>query len=109
MMTEREKRIGANEVVFRELNEQLSGLADLKQQEFGVVCECGDPACTRSISITFAEYEQLRSEGTHFAVLPGHDIPDVENVVEKNESYWVVRKRAGGPAELADATDPRDR
>ena len=26
MMTEREKRIGANEVVFRELNEQLSGL-----------------------------------------------------------------------------------
>jgi hypothetical protein len=51
--------------------------------------------------------EQLRSDSTHFAVFPGHELPDVEDVIARNGTYDVVRKHEGGPAEIAQRTDPR--
>jgi len=43
-----------------------------------------------------------------FLIVPGHDKPSVEDVVEQDGAFAVVRKRDGGPADLAAATDPRD-
>jgi hypothetical protein len=107
---DREERIGLNEAVFREVNERISDLADhfgLEEQALDLVCECGDPNCVDRISMSHEEYEQLRSEPTHFAVHAGHDQPDVEDVVERHSAYLVVRKREGEPADVARETDPR--
>ena len=57
--------------------------------------------------MTVAEYERVRADPTHFAVLPGHEIPDVEDVVGRNEGFLVVRKVAGAAAALATELDPR--
>jgi hypothetical protein len=54
-----------------------------------------------------SDYEDVRSDPTHFAVLPGHEIPDVEEVVGRNEGFLVVRKKAGAAAALATELDPR--
>jgi hypothetical protein len=109
-MNERERRIGLNEAVFRQVNEQITGLADrfgLEERELDLICECGEANCVERISMPPAAYEALRADPTRFAVYPGHDQPDVERVVEKGNGYEVVEKHAGAPSELAQKTDPR--
>ena len=49
----------------------------------------------------------LRRPGGGSIVKPGHQIEDVENVVEWHEAFYVVEKRAGSAAELAEELDPR--
>src|SRR5215212_7458328 len=107
---ERHERIGLNEAVFREVNERINDLAEnfqLEDQPLDLVCECGDPTCVERISMSRDEYEELRSEATHFAVFPGHEKGEVEAILERRGGYDIVRKREGGPSELAQATDPR--
>jgi hypothetical protein len=107
---ERDARIGRNEVLFREINERLEGLQeafDSLAERADFVCECGDVACSEQITMPLAEYERLRSNPTWFAVKPGHEAPDVEDVVEKRQGYDVVRKHDGAAAEIAREEDPR--
>jgi len=58
--------------------------------------------------MTPEEYEELRTNPTHFAVAPAemHIVPEVERVVEKRERYWVVEKQ-GEAAEVAEQPDIR--
>jgi hypothetical protein len=106
----RETRIGMNEAVFRAVNERIQEVANafqLTAEPLDLICECGDARCTERISLGRAEYEQLRSDPHLFAVAPGHETPDVEEVVEKRSGYDVVRKFKGAPEEIARGTDPR--
>jgi hypothetical protein len=99
-----------NEAVFREVNERIEDLADrfeLKDEPLDLVCECGDADCVRRISMTRAEYEKLRSNPQHFAVHPGHEYPEVEDVVERRKGYDIVAKNSGVPEQIAEQTDPR--
>ena len=109
-VNERERRVGLNEAVFREVNERLEelgstfGIAD----KLDLVCECGDLECRERIAMTAAEYEEVRSHPTHFAVVPGHETGRVEKIVRRCDGYDVVEKHEGEPAELAVQTDPRN-
>jgi hypothetical protein len=106
----REERVGLNEAVFREVNERIEALAEtfeLGSQPLDLICECGDASCMQRISMTHAEYEQLRSESHQFAVYPGHDVPDVEHVIERRRRYDIVRKDEGVARLVAEQTDPR--
>ena len=109
-MGAREERIGKNEALFREVNERITevtqGLADdAEAAEF--LCECGDEACTRTLELSLAAYEELRADATTFAVVAGHEQPDVESVVSRHGGYVVVRKHPGKPTAIAEQTDPR--
>ncbi len=109
-MSSREERIGLNEAVFREVNERIEDLAEtfqLKDEPLDLVCECGDATCVRRITMTRTEYEELRSEPHQFAVHPGHEYPDVEEVVERRNRYDIVSKNQGIPEKIAERTDPR--
>lgn len=109
-MEERKRRIGLNEAVFRQVNESLQSL----NEGFGtitdtmvLICECGDPACADQIEMSVSEYEQVRADPALFAVTPGHETVEVEEAVRKGAGYDVVRKNAGLPSRVAEATDPR--
>lgn len=109
-MSAREERIGLNEAVFREVNERIENLADtfeLTKEPLDLVCECGDANCVERVSMTRAEYEELRSNPHHFVVYPKHDFPDVETVVAERKGYMVVSKNRGAPEQIAEQTDPR--
>ena len=109
-MSSREERIALNEAAFREVNERIEDLAetfDLKTQSLDFVCECGDANCMERLSMTRAEYEQLRSDAHQFAVHPGHEYPDVESVIARRKGYDVVVKTRGAPEQIAERTDPR--
>lgn len=110
-MDERERRIGENEAVFRQVNENLHRLNEAFSavtNRVELVCECGDLGCVERISVSLDEYEKLRSHADRFLVAAGHVAPgDVEEVVATGGGWDIVRKRPGGPASLAAATDPR--
>jgi hypothetical protein len=106
----RERRIGLNEAVYREVNEKLRAVNEVFAtitDTFEIMCECGHATCDERFSIAPDAYEELRRDPVLFAIVPGHEIPDVEEVVAETEAYAVVRKRSGDPAKLAVQTDPR--
>lgn len=110
-MEDREQRIGLNEAVFREVNERIRSVGEtfaVVDEQLDLICECGMADCTERIQMSTTEYEQIRSNPTRFAVVPGHESSDVEIVVDRRKGYDVVEKSSGEAAELARETDPRD-
>ena len=108
-MQPRARRMAENEVRFRALNERLREGSDTWGPGDGVlelVCECADEDCTRAITLTAGEYEAVRSDEAQFMVVPGHQRPEVEDVVADRDGWLLVRKR-GEAAEIAAHADPR--
>jgi hypothetical protein len=97
-----------NQVAFREVNERITELtSEWRQTEMSLfICECSDPECAESLEITPAEYERVRMNGARFIVLGGHELPEVERVVEGNGRFLVVEK-IGPAATIARDADPR--
>jgi hypothetical protein len=110
MPDERAARLARNEARFREINERverdLEPLVDTQDEQLPFVCECGRPNCTDTIRMSVAEYESIRGDATRFAVVSGHEIEDVEDVVERTDRYFVVQKHPQ-TWEIAEQTDPR--
>lgn len=97
-----------NQVVFREVNEHIAELTGLFN-ETGInllICECSDPGCAASLEITRQEYEAVRANPARFVVLDGHQMPEVEQVVDGNGRYLVVEK-LGAAVGIAQDGDPR--
>jgi len=90
------------------VNERIGDLAEHLDfsDAMPLLCECGTGGCTERLELTRTEYEQLRRYPTRFAVLPGHQIPGVERVVEEHEGFLVVEK-LGDSAVVACRLDPR--
>jgi hypothetical protein len=109
-VNERERRVGENEALYREVNERVRDLSDefgLTDESIQFVCECGRIDCSEPLHLTGEEYAHVRSDGALFAIRPGHEFPEAETVVEEHEGYSVVRKHEDGPAQLAREADPR--
>jgi predicted NBD/HSP70 family sugar kinase len=109
----REERLAQNEALFRQVNERVVEVAthfievEAKGEAVEFTCECGRRDCTERIAMTVAEYQAIRAESTRFAVLPGHELPEVESVAERHPTYLVVEKRDPDAQEIARETDPR--
>ena len=105
----REQRLGLNEAVFREVNQRIEGLARLlrwdKPERLDLVCECRNATCFERIEMSQREYEALRTDGTHFALYPGHADPQIERVISSHRGYEVVAKE-GPAAEVAEGLFP---
>jgi hypothetical protein len=104
-------RAAQHQSLFREVNERIEAL----NEEFARIlpmgdwiCECGDAECFEPIALTVAEYEDIRSHPARFPVLPGHELPAVEVVVERHERYLVVEK-LGAAKDFAVEHDRRSR
>lgn len=107
---ERVRRVGENEALFRVVNERIEDLnrAFARITEtMDVVCECGDIDCSQRVVLGLDDYERVRAESTTFVLAPGHEMPDVEDVVARGDGFVVVRKHRGLPEEVARETDPR--
>ena len=108
---ERDKRLARNETLYREVNERVSEVAEQFEADtdtpIGFICECGAGGCTEPIPLTLAEYEAIRAEPTRFAVVPGHELPEIESIVGRHPAYLVVEKREKEAQKAARETDPR--
>lgn len=107
-MDPRSERLARNEVIFREVNEQVEALAkafDSEDTVFEFFCECVDAECAIRLNVLLSAYQDVRSDSTLFIVALGHDDPEVEEVVQRLDDYQVVRK-LGEAAFVAEQTDP---
>jgi hypothetical protein len=107
-MGEREERIARNEALFRNVNERVRELATqfADAEPVAFVCECGQSDCAESLPVPLSDYERIRADSTQFIVAPGHEVPEVERIVERKDGYDVVRKHVE-EARIAIETDPR--
>lgn len=108
MKDEVEERLGANEALFREINEGIERGQWPGEEDSPVSfrCECARLGCSELVELTVRSYERVRSNPRRFIVLPGHERLDVEMVLERNPGYLVVEK-LDEAAEQATKTDPR--
>ena len=109
-MEDRIARVGENEAVFREVNERIERITasmEVTTDRMTILCECGIVSCTEPIEVAIVDYERVRADPALFFVRPGHDLTDVEDVVEEQQEFHVVRKKPGEPSELARRLDPR--
>jgi hypothetical protein len=105
---DRAERVAKNEILFRQVNERILQIEGDRWRVDPVdfMCECGDLNCMRVVQLSLEDYERVRADATHFGVIPGHELPDVERVVETHSSFLVVEKR-GEMRWQAEAADPR--
>jgi hypothetical protein len=106
----RQERLARNEALFRDVNERVRAIAarhgdDNHVYEF--YCECSNADCTFHLRATLGQYEAVREHSARFLIVPGHSLPEIEQVVEENDDWWVVEKH-GEPAELVTELDPRE-
>jgi hypothetical protein len=104
----RQDRIARNEAVYRDVNEAIeAGRADASAEKVRpFMCECGLLECNQLLELTRAEYEAVRAHPTRFFMADGHELPDVEHVVERHERYVIAEKDDLG-AKVAEERDPR--
>jgi hypothetical protein len=106
---ERQIRAAKNQSLFREINERIEGLNETFDEithSSEWVCECADLRCIERLEMPLAEYERIRGHPERFPVKPGHEVLDVERIVERHDGYVVVEK-VGAAADLARLRDPR--
>jgi hypothetical protein len=103
-----QRRIGRNESLFRETNEAIERghWPNEPGTRVRFRCECARLDCNAAVELTLAEYEYVRAEPHRFVLVPGHELPEVEDVISCTERYAVVEKRQAAAAEAA-AEDPR--
>jgi hypothetical protein len=100
-------QVAKNEALFRAVNDRIRDVSGDLEPSVSIefICECSRQDCLVPIPLTLAEYADVRSESTWFAVVPGHLWDgDSEHVVSRHESHWVLEKD-GIAAAVADAAD----
>ena len=105
----RGQRIAENEALFRAANERVADWEerDSAEAEESFFCECADTACNAKVKLRGSDYERVRSNAARFFVVPGHEFPDVETIIESHSDWNVIEKSKPEARELAADTDPR--
>jgi len=91
-------REGDQQCLVRDVNEateRLNAKLTIGTARRELRCECGDPACRANVAPTLAEYEDVRSYGSHFIVQINHENPETASVIRQNEFFAVVDVVAG--------------
>lgn len=104
-----QRRIAANEAVFRELNEGIARgqWPGEELERVGFRCECARLGCNSVIELTLPEYQGVRANPRRFVIAGGHELPGAERVVETTPGYTVVEK-CDEAGDVAESSDPRE-
>jgi len=81
-----------NQLSFRQSNMlELEGRSD-PVEPVEVVCECAWLGCGKRIPTTVGDYLAAHARPNRFVVVPGHEIPKFEEIVEWSDGYVVIEK-----------------
>jgi hypothetical protein len=108
MASKRAERVAENEAMFRIANERM---AEWEEQHASnavepYFCECAAVECREHVDLHKADYERVRSDSRRFVIRPGHELSDVETVIERNEG-WAIIEKAPEVTDTVEALDPR--
>jgi hypothetical protein len=113
LTTSTEYRLAENESFFRELNEKThqsmdtinenakaDGVRPIRFDEdmpLNFYCECSDENCKERVNASLAKYRKIHAAQDRFIISHGHEVKEIEDVVEKNSKYTVVKKHITPP------------
>ena len=86
---DRERRLALNEALARDVNELVDQVASgwfAPDELVEFRCECVRASCAERLTLTREEYASVRTDPLTFAVYPGHESLDVEEVVAHGEA-----------------------
>ena len=93
----RARRLALNETIFRKANEDMRATADRMQHDFrAFMCECSDINCDENVQLSLERYREIREDPLHFFAIPGHEDPELERVVDRDDGYVIVEKIGPG-------------
>jgi len=91
----REERVVQTEEFFRDVNDVIARTRGSNGSNgSGFLCECANPFCNVTFEMSGDDLQTLHSTPGYYVILAGHDIPDLEDVVQNQNGYAIVRKRA---------------
>jgi hypothetical protein len=98
------ERAAANEVTFRQANEELRRRRDALGLDGTTpfLCECEEESCTTLLHLTAQEYGEARAEASRFVLAPDHPFTN-GTVVAENERFILVDKDLPLPGPIAKA------
>lgn len=78
----------------REINDRIEAHSPLivAGAKMCLVCECGSGDCKAQIQMTQAQYQSVRQNLRTFAVAQGHESPNAERILNRNNSWVLVEK-----------------
>jgi hypothetical protein len=91
------QRIADNEAMFRRANEHLHRRyreLDIGDERLPFICECADERCTETVTLTLDDYHEVRRHPDRYLIVPGHELPGAERVVDESPGFSVVEKPA---------------
>jgi hypothetical protein len=97
--------------LFRDVNERVVEINEAFSLSLPLgdwICECARGDCSERVLLGQSDYERIRADPTLFFVATSeeHVFVDIEDVAERHDGYWVVRKK-GVAGELVARADPR--
>ena len=101
-----EARIAMNEAAFRRVNEAIQAGRSGDPEALDLICECGRLGCTEHINVPSATYTAVRADPRRFMIVPGHEVPEAERIVETREGFTIVEKTGEAGEVAAQAARP---
>ena len=96
------RRLRENEDLMEGLNERMrNSLEEIRDEmgqdpdePFGFFCECSALDCRERIMVKPSRLREIHRDVDRFVILPGHEIPAIERIVDQEHGYLIVRKTA---------------
>jgi hypothetical protein len=98
----RARRLRQNEELMEQLNRRIERTLDEIREDddeerdapIAFLCECSHLDCRARISLAPSRFDRIHRDPEVFILVPGHEIPDVERVVDQEGDFLIVRKLA---------------
>jgi hypothetical protein len=96
----RARRLRANEELMEELNRRIERmLGDIREEDdeerdapIAFLCECSNLDCRERINLEPSRFDRIHQDPEQFILVPGHEMPEVERIVDQFGDHLVVRK-----------------
>jgi hypothetical protein len=94
MESSREERVARNEELFLVVNREIEKLEEKlgHSEMLTLLCECSQKHCLHTLDVEPAVYQRVRLNPLLFLLVPGHEDPEVERVIERTPQFLVVEK-----------------
>jgi hypothetical protein len=80
--------------LFRCVNERIVALAAplmTPHELLWLICECPNDGCTQTMRMTGPEYDAMRVQPGLYALVPGHERREIEEIVRRTDRYVLFR------------------
>ncbi|MCW2960318.1 MAG: hypothetical protein JWM90_705 [Thermoleophilia bacterium] len=94
-------QVAATQKMFQRENERSVASFEVLDSVHEFMCECAVQACSTVISMSLRDFYRVHEDPRAGVIKPGHELAVAEEVIERHEHWWVVRKHDNDPQNAA--------